>query len=227
MPWTPRTRALIQSWPHKPKYNHLEPLGASLTARQPILLGIIAYFVIFNGFTLSKEATLSFIGTCEFIEAAPFWSPEVFCLGRRSCWAFHKVIYSRLQPFTASPLEMTLWNPSFPSPAMPWAAANSACLKTDEVFLLQFFWVGILKNASVIIIGSNYPPRPMIIKTLIDCPKSPSKVVLPKYLIPDWSQDQKMSIWAMVKVSMKGMLYRRRQCQIWLLWQGKKCGNMR
>ena len=124
------------------------------------------FCVFLGGFILSKEATLSFTGTCEFIEAAPFWSPEVFCLGPRSCWAFHKVIYSRLQPFTASPLEMTLWNPSFPSSAMPRAAANSACLKTDEVFLLQFFWVGILKKASIIIISSNHPPCPMIIKTL-------------------------------------------------------------
>ena len=53
-------------------------------------------------------------------------------------FAFHKVIYSRLQPFTASPLEMTLWNPSGPSAAMPRAAANTVCWQMDEVFLPQF-----------------------------------------------------------------------------------------
>ena len=53
-------------------------------------------------------------------------------------FAFHKVIYSRLQPFTASPLEMTLWNTSGPSAAMPRAAANTVCWQMDEVFLPQF-----------------------------------------------------------------------------------------
>ena len=58
---------------------------------------------------------LSFVGNGEF-----YWGATIVIarglllsssLGPRS-FAFHKVIYSRLQPFTASPLEMTLWNPT-------------------------------------------------------------------------------------------------------------------
>ena len=119
---------------------------------------------------------LSFLGNCEFIEVIEdifgifafyniLW--EVFCfLG--NCWvywggatvliarglllsssfgpgsfAFHKVIYSRLQPFTASPLEMTLWNRKA---ALPRAAAKIICWQTDEVFLPQFFSVGIFQK---------------------------------------------------------------------------------
>ena len=56
-------------------------------------------------------------------------------------FAFHKVIYSRLQPFTASPLEMTLWNPLFlrhsQPPKQPASLMKFFCLQS---FLSHLHW---------------------------------------------------------------------------------------
>ena len=100
-------------------------------------IGIIAYIrmlqLCFENFELCRKLWVYWGATILIARGLLFSSR----LGPGS-FAFHKVIYSRLQPFTASPLEMTLWNPSGPSAAMPRAAANTVCWQMDEVFLPQF-----------------------------------------------------------------------------------------
>ena len=58
---------------------------------------------------------MSFVGNVEFYWGATILIARGLLLSSSlgpGSFAFHKVIYSRLQPFTASPLEMTLWNPT-------------------------------------------------------------------------------------------------------------------
>ena len=96
-------------WPHKPQSS----IATFQHPKQCTAVYWSLHFAYFQILQLCCENS-HFVGTFEFIAAAPFWLPEGLLLSSSlspGSFAFHKVIYSRLQPFTASPLvEMTLWN---------------------------------------------------------------------------------------------------------------------